>query len=632
LNSLPSLIFAPRAFAITFPLLLLALVARPQANRDFEGDPGLKQLQIDVRADIAGRKWGELQHLAESGALIWLAHPDKQDEKWGFHVVKLPRWKDEADQYLAVFSMYHSCQSIGDHFHKLVKSGDGWKIGPEVPETETLGYRVRDHQLDVRFNLEGKSAFFKDEVKMERTRASANSVCLLRLSSNLVVDDVKRGEAAVPFAHAPGLIAVVLPDERQSTLTVNYHGSFNASGMDTYVNEREVFLNSYWYPHIGRLPARHGVSVTVPKGWTAIGQGNLLSRKEGSSSTTFSFRNEIPVCYFSLDAGAYRVTSKTVGSRVYAVYQLDENPQAAERALDELMKCLPFYEKSFGKYPYPSYTLVQTKGSFGGALEAYSFSTYAGRGFGGVAHEVSHTWWGGIVPNTYTRTMWNEWFANYCDGLFRRQASATKPAHALTGMHSGADFGRLLLRAYSIPMSRAFDTENGPQNSVGYGKGSLVLAMLEDEIGTEKMLASMRRFVDDHPVGEAAEWPEFEKAVEKTTGSDMNWFFEQWVERSGVPVVRLANVRSSRVGANWSVTGTIEQEGKPYRLRLPVVVECASGKNAQSVAVTEGSAQRFTITTPSRPTAALLDPEGTVLMAGGTPAGRTDSPFRVVLP
>ena len=86
-----------------------------------------------------------------------------------------------------------------------------------------------------------------------------------------------------------------------------------------------------------------------------------------------------------------------------------------------MAKALPFYEAHFGKFPYSHYALVETLGPFGGALEAYSFATFGGGAFQfATAHELSHTWWGGVVPNPYTRSMWNESFANYSDNLFRR--------------------------------------------------------------------------------------------------------------------------------------------------------------------------------------------------------------------
>lgn len=624
--------------SLYFLSVCLSLVSRPAAQQIRTVPQGRSELESLAQAACRGKNWDDLRTLAASPeTLAWLSHHGRPgDENWQFRIVELPATlsptqqpNDPATQCLAVFSAYHSCQSIGDHFHRVVKTGDIWKIGAEIPESETPGYRVRDHKLGVKFDLPAKSASFTDDVTIERTDAKPGSVCLVRLSANMTVDSVKQAGQPLPSSLAPGLIAFKLPEAKTSVISLAYRGAFDQPGMDTYVNEREVFLNAYWYPHVGRLPAKHGVTVTVPKGWTAIGQGNPVSQNHTESAAIFTFRNEIPTSYFSLDAGPYHITTRTVNGHELAVYQLTENAAYADNGLKVCAKALSFFENSFGKYPYRRYTLVQTLGPFGGALEAYSFSTYAGRSFGAVAHEVSHTWWGGLVPCPYTRNMWNESFAEYSDGLLARQTPVNKPAHALTGMHQAPNYGRDMQRIYAVPIDRAWDTENGSHSSVGYGKGALVLAMLQDEIGTEKMIAAMRLFVSDHPEGEPGDWPEFERAAKKATGKDFRWFFEQWNERGGVPEVRLNNVKREEGGGGWLVIGEIEQEGKPYRLTLPVVIETASGKFETKKITIDEESRKFSFAVGEKPVAMAIDADGTILMAGGKMQNLVDSPFRV---
>src|SRR5262249_51104631 len=194
------------------------------------------------------------------------------------------------------------------------------------------------------------------------------------------------------------------------------HGTVDHPGSD-YINDREAVLVSYWYPHIARLPATHGVAVTVPKGWLAIGEGDLVGRQDDTTSSTFRFRNEIPTCFFSLDAAAYTATEREGGGRKLSCYQIRPDAERARQGLDVIEKALPFYEARFGRFPYSHYALVETIGPFGGALEAYSFATFSGGRFGAAAHELAHSWWGGVLPNPYTRPMWHESFASYSHPL-----------------------------------------------------------------------------------------------------------------------------------------------------------------------------------------------------------------------
>ncbi len=551
---------------------------------------------------------------ADGGPTESVRHPSS--------VIRLP------SPYLADFYDFHTCESIGDHLIGLVKTADGWKLGAEVPERETLGYRVRDHNLSVRYDLPNHACQITDDVTVERT--GGEGPCLLRLSSDMQVDRLTMAHGSPTWTHAPGFIAVVLPAGKSFMLHLRYHGTVNHPGSD-YIRPTEAVLCSYWYPHVARLPAKQTVTSTVPKGWLADSEGELLKRTDGPEDSTFTYRNTVPTCYFTLDAGPYRVTSRVANGRKLSVYELKHpSDQRVTNTLDVLEKSLAFYDSSFGRMPYTHYEVLETLGPFGGALEAYSFSTYnTGLFPGAVPHEVAHTWWGGIVPCTYTRTMWNESFASYSDGLFRRQTSDPKPAKALSGQHQDPQHGRNLIRGYAVPISEAYDTSSGPQGTVGYGKGSLVLDMLEDTLGTETMVRCMRRFYDDHKAGEAADWPDFERAVNAVTGQDYGWFFSQWLTRGGVPIVKLENIRKDQRGGDWMVTGEIVQEGTPYRLRIPVEVDAASSGSQESLVDVSAERTPFQIMEKSEPTAVKLDPAGNVLLAGGTvPEGQDPLVFR----
>ena len=577
---------------------------------------------------------------AEPATLAWL-DSQRRRGKWKLSLLPLPG-KPEAEA-LAVFHDFHTCESISDHIHRIVRTPAGWRFGPEIPETDTRGFRVRDHAIKVTYDLPKNACAINDEVEIERL--GSERIGLLRLSADMIVDSVRRDGKPFPAASVPGVIAFQAPADKKFKLQIAYHGIVNHPDSD-YILPSETVLVSYWYPHIARLPATLGVAVTVPKGWTAAGQGEMISREDTGAETRFRFRNEIPTCYFSLDAAPYHITTREVNGRRLSVYEVKSVAGRADKALDELARSLEFFEKSFGKYPYSHYEIVETAQPFGGALEAYSFATFqSGTIPGAIAHEVAHTWWGGIVPNPYTRTMWNESFASYSDGLFRRKTGSRDRAinappgttlagsgpRALQGMHNDANRGRGMLQSYRVPIDQATDTTNGGHGAVGYGKGSLVLAMLEDLLGTERMIRCMRRFVSDHRPGEAADWSDFERAVKKETGEDFGWFFEQWLTRGGVPLVSLRNVAVSRAGGSYSVRGRIIQEGPAYRLRIPVLLETAAGPEWREVAAS-GPSTEFTLASPAPVAAVKLDPAGNVLMAGSEfPQGASD-PFTVVLP
>jgi len=586
------------------------------------------------RKALQSQDAGALRSIAEPDSLAWLGPRGFSGQPhWKLDILRLPapttpRPSDPSIPYLAIFHCYHTVQSIGDHVHRLVKAADGWRIGAEIPEGETLGFRVKDHRITARIEPKSSRCAFTDDAVVEGTGSSAGNLCLLRLSDVLTVDSLairsEGGAVAKPieYATAPGCIALTAPP-KTFTLALKYHGVYNATGQDSYINAKEASLTSYWWPNTARMPATLSVTATVPKGWIAEAQGEPKGTATAGGTTTYSFRNEIPVCYFTLDAAPYVVTTREIGGKRVSVYLLKANPGRAKVALDQFGRAVSFFGKAFARFPYTHYEMVETAGPFGGALEAYSFATYGPGAFNAVVHELSHTWWGGIVPNTYLHTMWNESFADYSDSLETRMTGEEAKTPALRNQHRAPDYGRRLLTSYAVPAMQAFDTSNGPHDAVGYGKGAEVMAMLEDLLGTDTMLKCMRRFIADHPKGEPGEWPEFERAVDRETGRDYGWFFEQWLNRGGVPVVGIANVKQVAGEVSFDVV----QEGTPYRLRIPVAVEMQDGKTVRRTIEVRSLTESIRLSGLAGAKSATLDPDGSVLMAGRKTDDSTTNPF-----
>src|SRR2546423_9905458 len=85
--------------------------------------------------------------------LAWMNHTGRRGgPSWKTSAIAIPV-RSGPSSYLAVFSDFHGVQSTADHFHLLVKTSDGWRLGNEIPERDTRGYRVRDHQLVVAYDL-----------------------------------------------------------------------------------------------------------------------------------------------------------------------------------------------------------------------------------------------------------------------------------------------------------------------------------------------------------------------------------------------------------------------------------------------------------------------------------------------
>ncbi|HZP83853.1 MAG TPA: M1 family aminopeptidase, partial [Chthonomonadaceae bacterium] len=415
--------------------------------------------------------------LTEGDAARRFAWTRSQTSHWQGGILTAPT-PSASPTYLAVFHAWHTCESDGDHVHTLAQTPQGWRLGPEIPETETGGLRLRDHKAQVTLNVRQQQAAITDYVRMELTGADAPPFALLRLSPDFRVTTLNLGRPdgpAVPFRQVGGVIAYTPPAEKSFTLFMQYAGVVHHQESD-YITTNEATLNSYWLPHTARLPATATITVTTPPGWDAVAPGELVrEQRNADGALIVTYRNDLPISFYTLDVGRYTVTKRTFKGRTLATYFLQPDAAFARRCLDRLERAMAFYETHFGPFPYTRYSLVQTQGAFAGALESYSFATFGPRTLPDyIPHELAHTWWGGLVPCTYTRSMWNESFATYSDDLFQRLAE--QPVRASVRTASASKTRRAARRLnpahYTVPLTEAHDTSDERHITVGYGKGT----------------------------------------------------------------------------------------------------------------------------------------------------------------
>src|SRR5262249_25169979 len=158
---------------------------------------------------------------------------------------------------------------------------------------------------------------------------------------------------------------------------------------------------SYWYPNVARLPATGDLTITAPAAWTVIAQGEQQSRSEAGDTARTRWRQTHPVCWLQVAAGPYHRTSRAPGDKTLNVYLLTENAGRAERVLNTLGQALPYFSRTFGAYPWSHYDVVEYPIAVG-ALEGYTMTAMSPELFrNALTHELAHSWWGGIVPNTY---------------------------------------------------------------------------------------------------------------------------------------------------------------------------------------------------------------------------------------
>lgn len=502
-----------------------------------------------------------------------------------------------------VFTTKITGEDIGAQVFRV----EAGKIAAKVPELDTFGAKITHHDFEIWFQPEEKRVRIVDKLDLELDGRAKSFQ--MRLSPHYVVSAVSfEGGGAAEFRQAGGVVSVAA-SKGPHRLVMEYGGLVDLPQYAASIGPREATLtNDFWWPQIARAPATYTATIHAPRAWTTIAQGELVATKDDGESRATTFRMTLPTSVFSLSSGPYRSASKTIDGRPYTMLSTEQSEDAMLMQAELNAPVIDFYSRTFSPYPFTRWKTLESRIYGGGALEAYSFATY---GTGWLpdedAHEPAHTWWGGVIPNTYLRSFWNESFAVYSDGLYGREGGPK----AFDEKHRDERRRAFVASAQPQPAYRnatcadASCEIGGVASALGYGKGAAVLQMLEAELGTPAMIDTCRRWIADHPRGTAGEWEGYEAAVSKSTGKDYKWFFDQWLRRTGWPEFDVKDVRWE----GGKLRGRFVFEGEPYRLRVETILEFPDGSREWRAVQTSGSASsEFTIDSDKRPSLVSFDP------------------------
>lgn len=476
----------------------------------------------------------------------------------------------------------------------LRRSGDRLQW---VSESDSMGVQVLGHSLDLSFDLPNHAVHVIDQFHF---RSDGSGEFAFRMGDEYKVASISAEGRPVAFSQAGGTVMVGKPAAGEATYQIEYGGVVNRPDFAGSVQDSEATLaNEYWYPMVAREPSPYDLTVHAPSDWTVVGQGERLSDEVTGRTRVAKFHMALPIVYFSVSAGPYHSQSVVQDGKRFTCW----SPRMSDEAMLAQAKTLPsiisFYSR-FGDFPFSGYGDLDSPHYGGGALEAYSYATWGG-GLPQVdAHEPSHTWWGGIIDNTYLHSFWNESFAVFSEGLYRREVAIGNQEERRQAFVEDGGVGE----GYDDHACSQSGADRGSiANSLGYGKGAQVLQMLERIMGTDSMVAAMHRWVADQPKGKPGEWEDFEKAAEaERPDLHLEEFFSEWLDRPGH-----VDFDADASYGSGAVSIAVTFKGDAYRIPLEVLLGFDDGttKLAQF-----DIAQSTTVSVPSdrKPAFVSIDP------------------------
>ncbi len=377
-----------------------------------------------------------------------------------------------------------------------------------------------------------------------------------------------------------------------------------------------------WYPNNGSHDEKlHELRLTIPKNLVGIGVGERVSDDVVGMTRTIVFRSTQPTKGSTFYYGDYTMTSGQADDLTVELYQERGNIQEQKNAkftLTEITNAVKVYNRMFGPLDIKSLRVASTRTSHGRGFEGLLLLGAGGSAVSSQswadlfrAHEVAHQWWGHYVrPLRWPQDRWlSEAFAEYSAMEYykirfndHRKAIEVMTEHWLQPLTDGTVKHETLTGEKTVVMGGTTQPIRAGTDNV-YTKGPLVLHMLRYMFTIQKndeaFFAILKDFVQQDPYKQAST-EDFRKVAEKHIGSDLGWFFNQWIEDGGLPVLKW-NHTVTPDGDKFLLTVNGRQEQKAYRLIVPVYMRFPGDKMVVRPWLIEGEKGTFNVKLPAKP-------------------------------
>ena len=396
----------------------------------------------------------------------------------------------------------------------------------------------------------------------------------------------------------------------------------------------ETENNSRWFPTIDKPNERctEEIYLTVEDRFKTLSNGLLVSSTKNSDGTrTDYWKMDMPHApyLFMIAIGEYAVVEDEWNGKKVDYYVEPKFEKYARDIFPHTPELLSFFSEKLGlTYPWPKFSQVVVRDYVSGAMEnttAVVFGEYMQgtdrdlidnlQNEKVVAHEMFHHWFGDYVTcESWANLTLNEGFANYSEYLWLEHKYGRDEAdfHRLQEVQG---YMRQAQQQDTHPiMNFGYNDKEDMFDAHSYNKGGLALHMLRNIIGDDAFFAGLHKYLKDNAFTDV-EGHELRLAFEDVTGTDLNWFFNQWFYSEGHPELEIDYDYDEE---NKQVVVTVEQvqdpKDNPAIFILPVAIDVyVDGKMTRHNVQVDQRLQTFTFPLEIDPELIVFDGEGVLL-------------------
>ncbi|MGF1673362.1 MAG: M1 family aminopeptidase [Rivularia sp. (in: cyanobacteria)] len=350
----------------------------------------------------------------------------------------------------------------------------------------------------------------------------------------------------------------------------------------------------FWFPcfdYPGQLSTSE-IRVTVPKPLMAISNGELVSAEDDGENKVYHWlqKQVHPTYLMTLAVGDFAEISDEWHGKPVTYYVEKPRSADAKRTMGKTPQMMEFLSEKYGYiYAFPKYAQVCVDDFIFGGMENTNTTLLTDRCLldekaavdnrnaeSLVVHELAHQWFGDLVVIKHWSHAWvKEGMASYSEVMWTEHEYGSQEA----------DY-------YRLQQARRYITEDSSRyrrpmvthvyreaielyDRHIYEKGSCVYHMLRSQLGDDLFWRAIATFVNDN-AHQTVETIDLLRAIEKSSGRNLMFLFDQYVYRGGHPDFKVvyswdgdANLAKVTV-TQTQVTSEDQNNQNLFDLKVPI--------------------------------------------------------------
>lgn len=318
----------------------------------------------------------------------------------------------------------------------------------------------------------------------------------------------------------------------------------------------ETQHSSKWFPTIDRPNERltHDIWLTVPDSMVSISNGRLLKQESlGNGMRKDHWKMDLPHAPYlvAIAVGDFAKVTTSKGNLPLGYYVEKGFEKGAAKVFASTPEMITYFEKRLGvPFPWQKYDQIVVRDFVSGAMENTTASIFMEELLLDerealdsewdyiIAHELFHQWFGDLVTaESWSNLTLNEAFANYSEYLWNENRYGQDQADLKLVVEKEGYFAEADAEPKELIRFNYGDAED-LFDAHSYNKGGLVLHMLRRELGDVAFFKGLNLYLTQHAF-QAVEAHDLRLAMERVSGRDLNWFFNQWFFAKGHPELKV---------------------------------------------------------------------------------------------